>query len=541
MMLQTVFLNVLNLSLAAALVLLLLRLLRGPFERHTTAAGRCALWCLLAVWLLLPWHLTLPGSVDVAIPDAALSATRTAALTDAAVPAAALPAVLPAAQSRSGLTVFGLLSILWLVGAAGILLWQGGSYIVLRRRLLRDTAPSDRPEMQESMETIASELGLRRPPAILLSPGAQSPMVLGFFRPVLLLPRDMEGTEDLRFVLRHELTHLRWGDLWRKLLLLAAAALHWFNPMVWLMLRRASLDLELGCDEHMLRGAGTEERAAYGRCIVDAADGRAQRHALTTPFYGGEKTMKTRVQNILHPGTPRHSTVIVALALVCALMLGNLAACTAYIPPKYADGILDMGSLFDQVQIGRRSATVRGLSSDMTAEQVLEHYGLTEEDVVSFGPNEALSGLLYVLNGNVRFRESGDYPAALQLYFKEEGLTLQRVTVSISYVGADWQTAHDDAGVLLKEIDRRLGRTVPFEEWSGEDQGWVVHEFGDSLEQLSELDTNYNRQYMYMGKKQSGFTVGMSWQDFSQTDTTTALGQDVDALFSFDINIPLYD
>lgn len=76
--------------------------------------------------------------------------------------------------------------------------------------------------------------------------------------------------EALWFILRHELTHFRRRDIGYKLLLLCAALVHWFNPLVWIMLRAAEGDMERACDDDVVKGLSREQRGRYGQTIVDA-------------------------------------------------------------------------------------------------------------------------------------------------------------------------------------------------------------------------------------------------------------------------------
>ncbi|WP_302496173.1 M56 family metallopeptidase [uncultured Flavonifractor sp.] len=94
-------------------------------------------------------------------------------------------------------------------------------------------------------------------------------MLAGVFRPVLLLPEDAGG-QGLRYALLHELVHYRRRDIWLKTLVLWVNAVHWFNPLVWRMVRSVERDTELACDEGALKRLPQEEHAAYGRAILQA-------------------------------------------------------------------------------------------------------------------------------------------------------------------------------------------------------------------------------------------------------------------------------
>ena len=95
-------------------------------------------------------------------------------------------------------------------------------------------------------------------------------MLAGLLRPAILLPPGALSGEELGFSLLHELTHYRRRDVWLKTLVLWVNALHWFNPLMWYMVRLVERDIELACDEDALRALPPQDFAAYGQTILDA-------------------------------------------------------------------------------------------------------------------------------------------------------------------------------------------------------------------------------------------------------------------------------
>jgi hypothetical protein len=147
-------------------------------------------------------------------------------------------------------------------------------------------------------------------------------MLVGVFRPVILLPPVNTADDELAFILRHELIHFKRHDLWYKALILAAAALHWFNPVVYLMAGAAALQCEISCDALVLQGADFEKRRQYGETIIGVVrNGVKFRTALSTHFYGGKKGMKSRISSIMD--TNRKRTGIAVLCIVLAVIMAT--------------------------------------------------------------------------------------------------------------------------------------------------------------------------------------------------------------------------
>ena len=167
-------------------------------------------------------------------------------------------------------------------------------------------------------------MGIKRMVPMAVCAAVDSPMAVGVLQPRLLLPRGDYGEEELTFILRHELTHIRRRDLWYKLVLLLAQTVHWFNPLVWLMVRQAEADIELTCDDAVMAGRDGGDRRAYSEALLKSLHRQKglAKAALSTHFYGGAEVMKERFRNILSSGKRRWGGVALAIALAAMAVAG---------------------------------------------------------------------------------------------------------------------------------------------------------------------------------------------------------------------------
>ena len=264
-----------------------------------------------------------------------MTARRTEQTAPVADPAAMLQAP-PAAQT---VTVMELMGLCWAAGALIFLGWQWGSYLLMKGRLSRSRRPLTDKTALAVLQTEAAAAGLKKPlPAYTAAVG--SPMIVGAVRPVLLLPEITFTTGQLSLVLRHELVHYCRRDIWYKLLLMLANAVHWFNPMVWLMTYAADRDLELSCDEAVVNGQNEDYREEYGRCLLTVVQAGMNRRTLfTTSFYSGKKTLKNRLTTIFDTTKKRRGTTALIALLLAAGIAGSLVACTPGGAPGKAHGI----------------------------------------------------------------------------------------------------------------------------------------------------------------------------------------------------------
>ena len=118
---------------------------------------------------------------------------------------------------------------------------------------------------------------LKRQITIRQSSRFSAPLTYGVFRPVILMPTssEWENTKALQYILAHEYVHIRRFDSATKLVLIAAVCVHWFNPLVWAMYILANRDIELSCDEAVVRLFGENTRAAYARSLISMEETRS--------------------------------------------------------------------------------------------------------------------------------------------------------------------------------------------------------------------------------------------------------------------------
>ena len=169
--------------------------------------------------------------------------------------------------------------------------------------------------------SFASYLGLKRRvrEAVILSgnvwecPGLETAFVLGFLRPRIYIPMGLSG-ESRAFILDHERAHLKRGDHWVKLVGFIALVVHWFNPLVWVAYILLSRDIEMACDESVVKNMALEQRKAYSAALLRCGTGH--RTIVACPVAFGEVSVKQRIVSVLNYRKPRFWLSIAAIAAV---------------------------------------------------------------------------------------------------------------------------------------------------------------------------------------------------------------------------------
>lgn len=151
----------------------------------------------------------------------------------------------------------------------------------------------------------------------------KAPLTYGVFRPVILLPKGMDWTDEkqLQYVLTHELTHIKRFDTIWKWLLAASLCIHWFNPLVWVMYVLANRDLELACDEAVVRASGAAQKSSYALTLISMEEKRSRYSPLCNNF--SRNAIEERINAIMKLKKASLAGIVAALVLVA----GMAAAC----------------------------------------------------------------------------------------------------------------------------------------------------------------------------------------------------------------------
>ena len=217
-------------------------------------------------------------------------------------------------------------ALIWGVGAAALGLY----FVVGYWRATREfdmSLPVEHPFCGEWLRRQKEKMPLRRQIRIRQFDRIGTPLTYGVRRPTILLPNQTleEQPKTLTYILTHEYVHIRRFDCVSKLLLSAALCLHWFNPLVWVMYVLANRDLELSCDEMVLRLLGIENRSAYAMALLEMEEKRSGFGALYSAF--GKNAIEERIGAIMKMKKRSLLSVVMAVVLVF-----TLTACLATSP-----------------------------------------------------------------------------------------------------------------------------------------------------------------------------------------------------------------
>lgn len=274
----------------SAMILMVLAL-RLFLKKHLPRGIFPTLWCAAAVRLLLP--ITVPTHLSVwNLLHTPAAAQANGVISDVLTP---FPSLAASSTAKLAADIAGIspMLLVWLVCAILLAAYFVIGYTCMVRRF-RGTRLAPQP----SIDALLDRFRFSRDPRICVSNSRRAPLTFGVFRPTVLLPEDLPiGDAQFQLVLAHELAHIRRKDCLRKLLLTVCLCLYWWNPLVWMMVWLANRDMELACDEAVLRALGPDCKKAYALTLLDMA----QRNPKSAPLCSGfaKSSAEERIRAIL--------------------------------------------------------------------------------------------------------------------------------------------------------------------------------------------------------------------------------------------------
>ena len=297
------FLEIVNRSIAASWIVIAVLVLRLCLKK-TPKWVNVLLWGIVAVRLIFPFSiesaLSLIPSAETVSPSIMMEQTPSVQTGVPALDQVINPVIdhslspAPGASANPLQIWIPVLTVIWLLGVAALFLYSAVSYRRLRRRVCEAVILRDNIYQIENV---------------------CSPFVLGIIRPKIYLPYHMDKRE-MDHVIAHEQTHIRRRDHWWKPLGFLLLTVHWFNPLLWLGYILLCRDIELACDEKVIREMDSEQRADYTQALVSCSVSR--RSIAACPLAFGEVGIKERVKSVMNYKKPAF-WIVLASAVVCAV------------------------------------------------------------------------------------------------------------------------------------------------------------------------------------------------------------------------------
>ncbi len=340
------FLSIIEISIITSILIMTVKILSFFINKHYAAKWKKCIWLIIAVRLLIPIDFSFSGApIQVNMPDInhPLFISLTSQISpDKGTVHSSETKVLPVMASVTNTQVekftdnvseknkkavpwMDISILVWFIGCFVFIVYHFVGYFYFRKQILRWSRVSKEQRSYDIINDISTKFHIKKQVDIYVCNQIASPFIMGFLHPVVVIPSGHYSDEELTFIFKHELTHYRHYDLWYKMLLLLSNAVHWFNPLIYLLRYESDVDLELSCDDEVIKEMSTDAKKAYGETILSCINQqKMQKVALTTCFSDTTRTLKERLQNIL--STRKKHNGLILIFTVVFLLISTSAA-----------------------------------------------------------------------------------------------------------------------------------------------------------------------------------------------------------------------
>ena len=328
--------NILQMSFSGSVFITAVVIIRGAAIHKLPKKTFLVLWELVMFRLLIPFSIPSVFSVYTLANHSISSTTWPEAGTGYDIPAMQGLFVTTQGAERPPVDVSPSVSVWFMVWCAGILL-TGLFFVISYLRCLTEFRTA-LPVRSHYVEKWLGERPLKRRISVRQSDRISAPLTYGIFRPVILLPKKMDWKKEkqLQYVLSHEYVHICRYDTVTKLVAALALCIHWFNPFVWVMYLLFNRDIELACDESVIRQLGEKSKSAYSLMLIDMEAAKSGLLPFCNSF--SKNAIEERITAVMKT----KKTSLFAICIAAVLIVGvTTAFATSAAGMGEADGIPD--------------------------------------------------------------------------------------------------------------------------------------------------------------------------------------------------------
>jgi len=321
---QSFVITLLICSVIMSALALLYMLVTPLLAKRYSEKGRYYAWLVIVIGLIIPFR---PQFDNAFVKVDVLSETTTPVIQIGN----GIPLTIPIGNATlspatSSISWWQIVAVVWVAGVIIFLAYHSIKHYRFTKMARRWSESTKDKQTLTLLQSLKTEMGISKQISLELCSSVGSPMMIAFANPRILLPKTEFAQDELRFILKHELVHYKRKDLWYKCLVLIATAVHWFNPIVYLMAKAIDVQCEFSCDAEIVRSADVDTRQHYSETIIGIVKYQSKlKTALSTNFYGGKKGMKKRIFSIMDTGKKR-----AGIAVICGVLLITLGTGFAF-------------------------------------------------------------------------------------------------------------------------------------------------------------------------------------------------------------------
>lgn len=332
-------------SLTMTVIILIMLILKPLFKRKYGVTMRYFIWMFIMIRLLLPINISFPKAIQVEV----LTNQQAFILPMQSMQQEKLPnesflqekpstnlvgddasltmnnQVTAPTQSLSSLICLG---IFWFFGCITTFVYHVSKYLYYAKKV-KQTNIECTKDIQDIMKNISAKYHRKAVLKIYENHYISSPMLMGLCKPHILITDSLLPKQQQEIILEHEFIHYRRHDLYFKLGLFLVKCIHWFNPLVYIMIQEADKDIEFSCDELILKDASIAYRKEYGRTILAILRSNIMKQStiFTTSFNGNKKTVEERFTMLTDTSKKSKGLKIILISFISIVLVTSLISC----------------------------------------------------------------------------------------------------------------------------------------------------------------------------------------------------------------------
>ncbi|APM37676.1 M56 family metallopeptidase [Clostridium kluyveri] len=321
--------NLLKTSLTGSIIIILILILRKTLFKRYTSAFNYYIWLAVILKMIMPFKIPIyipekisntfqhaPNNVKTII-DSGISLNESMKIKNS-------PNIITGSYPMEN--YFTILFYIWLIVSVIFLAYYIISYIIFNNKIKHFTYDVPDSEIRNIYSELLVEMNIKRKISLKFCRGISTPLGIGIFNSCILIPSVLYNTQELKYILKHELMHYKKYDMMYKLLVLIISSMHWFNPMVYVMCREINKDCELSCDEAVLEKSDMEERKLYASALVNSIrlnKNNTLKQNLITGF-NNKNILKGRLKNMFNL-KKRKKGVLIGILVVMVIIVSLIS------------------------------------------------------------------------------------------------------------------------------------------------------------------------------------------------------------------------
>lgn len=342
-MIEPLFYNLVTISFTTSLVILLLLILSNVTTKYYFAKWNYWAWLIIMIRLALPFNISFadtPFTIQVPTREISLPTNNTNGIASSKDLAKTRiinqrDERMITSSKRRTISYVQVAIMIWASGAVINLLYHVIAYLYFVIKVKGKVKIIKSEKELEIYHRVASKMYIHHKPILCQHPNITSPMLLGFMNPIILLPVQEYDEIEFLMIIQHEVVHFKRKDIWYKLLIVLVQSIHWFNPIIHIASKQMENDLEISCDEEILKNKSLNFRKEYGEIMLNVMRKNLKRQtALSTHFSPNKKTIKQRFIRIIDTRRKYKGTLAFCFIIFLVGTLGTLVACQSKIDDK---------------------------------------------------------------------------------------------------------------------------------------------------------------------------------------------------------------